>query len=66
MGWIKQRSSGVYDLGPKLRQEFFTDAIPDLNNIMHDVELEDGTPHFEFNGWFITPQHSLLLAVHES
>ena len=46
MGWIKQRSSEVYSSGPNLRLEFFTATISDLNNIMHEVELEDGTPTF--------------------
>ena len=46
MGWIKQRGSGNYDLGPNLCQVFFTDTVPDLKNITHDVEREDGTPAF--------------------
>ena len=46
MSWIKQRGSGAYNLGSNLCHVFLTDTIPDLKNITHNVELEDGTPAF--------------------
>jgi len=30
MGWLKESSPENYDLGPNLRQEFFTDMVPNL------------------------------------
>ena len=37
MGWLKETSPGNYVLGPKLRQELFTDLVPDLENMTHDL-----------------------------
>ena len=41
MGWLKERSSGNSDLGPNLRQEFFTDTVPNLKTMTHDLNKRD-------------------------
>ena len=46
MGWLKERSSGNYDLGPNLRQEFFTDTVPNLETMTHDLKNERDEPMF--------------------
>ena len=46
MGWLKERSPGNYDLGSNLRQEFFTDTVPDLETMTHDVKSERDEPLF--------------------
>ena len=38
MGWLKERSPGNYDLGPNLRQEFFTDTVTNLETMTHDLK----------------------------
>ena len=45
MGWLKETSPGNYVLGPNLRQEFFTDLVPDLKNMTHDLEDEHKLGH---------------------
>ena len=37
MGWLKETTPENYVLGPNLRQEFFTDLVPDLKNMTHDL-----------------------------
>ena len=37
MGWLKETTSENYVLGPNLRQEFFSDLVPDLKNMTHDL-----------------------------
>ncbi len=46
MGWLKERSPGNYDLGPNIRQEFFTDTVPDLEKITHDIKNDSDEPQF--------------------
>ena len=46
MGWLKERSPGNYDLGPNLRQEFFTDTVPNLETTKHDLKNDRGEPLF--------------------
>ena len=46
MGWLKERSSGNYELGPNLRQEFFTDTVPNLETMTHDLKNERDEPKF--------------------
>ena len=38
MGWLKERSPVNYDLGPNLRQEVFTDTVPKLETMTHDLK----------------------------
>ena len=38
MGWLKERGPGNYDLGPNLRQEFFTDTVTNLETMTHDLK----------------------------
>ena len=37
MGWLKETTPENYVLGSNLRQEFFTDLVPDLKNMTHDL-----------------------------
>ena len=37
MGWLKETTPENYVLGPNLRQEIFTDLVPDLKNMTHDL-----------------------------
>ena len=46
MGWLKERSPGNYDLGPNLRQEFFTDTVPNLETMTHDLKNNRDEPLF--------------------
>ena len=46
MGWLKERSLGNYDLGPNLRQEFFTDTVPNLETMTHDLKNDRDEPLF--------------------
>ena len=46
MGWLKERSPGNYDLGPNLRQEFFTDTVPNLKTMTHDLKNDRDEPLF--------------------
>ena len=46
MGWLKERNPGNYDLGPNIRQEFFTDTVPDLEAMVHDLKNDRGEPLF--------------------
>ena len=46
MGWLKKRSQGNYDLGPNLLQEFFTDTVPNLVTMTHDLKNDRGDPLF--------------------
>ena len=46
MGWLKERSPGNYDLGPNLGQEFFTDTVPNLETMTHDLKNDRGEPLF--------------------
>ena len=46
MGWLKERSPGNYDLGPNLRQEFFTDTVPNLETMTHYLKNVRGEPLF--------------------
>jgi len=46
MGWLKERSSGNYDLGPNLRQEFFTDTVPNLETMTRDLKNDRDEPLF--------------------
>ena len=46
MGWLKERSPGNYDLGPNLRQEFFTDTVPNLETTKHDLKNDRAEPLF--------------------
>ena len=41
MGWVTQDAKGNYVLGPNIRQEFFTDTIPDPDPADADVLAED-------------------------
>ena len=50
MGWLKKRSQGNYDLGPNLRQEFFTDTVPNLVTMTHDLKNDRGDPLFWLTG----------------
>ena len=46
MGWLKERSPRNYDLGPNLRQEFFTDTVPNLEAMTHDLKNDRDEPLF--------------------
>ena len=46
MGWLKERSPGNYDLGPNLSQEPFTDTVPNLETMTHDLKNDRGEPLF--------------------
>ena len=46
MGWLKERSPENYDLGPNLHQEFFTDTVPNLETMTHDLKNDRGEPVF--------------------
>ena len=46
MGWLKERSPGNYDLGPNLRIEYFTDTVPNLQAMTHDLSNDRGEPLF--------------------
>ena len=46
MGWLKERSPGNYDLGPNLCQEFFTDTVPNLKTMTHDLKNDRDEPLF--------------------
>ena len=46
MGWLKERGPGNYDLGPNLRQEFFTDTVPNLETMTHDLKNKRDEPIF--------------------
>ena len=37
MGWLKEKRPENYVLGPNLRQEFFTNLVPDLKNMTHNL-----------------------------
>ena len=66
MGWLKERSPENYDLGPNLLQEFFTDTVPNLETMTHDLKNDRGEPLF----WLIAEDLFHLsitcLALHES
>ena len=47
---MKERSPGNYDLGPNLRQEFFTDTVPNLETMTHDLKNDWGDPLFWLKG----------------
>ena len=42
MGWPKERSPGNYDLGPNLCQKFFTNTVPNLETMTHDLKNDWG------------------------
>ena len=46
MEWLKERSPGNYDLGPNLRQDFFTDTVPNLETMTHDLKNDRDEPLF--------------------
>ena len=46
MGSLKERSPENYDLRPNLRQEFFTDTVPNLETMTHDLKNNRGEPLF--------------------
>lgn len=46
MGWLKERSPGNCDLGPNLRQELFTDTVPNLETMTHDLINNRDEPLF--------------------
>ena len=48
MGWIKEVSTGKFQLGPNLQQEFMGDQIPDMskNRDWNDLSDENLTPVF--------------------
>jgi len=46
MGWLKERSPESYDLGPNLRQEFFTDTVPNLETLRRNMKNDTGEPVF--------------------
>jgi len=46
MGWLKERSPRNFDLGPNLRQEFFTDTVPNLETMTHDLKNDRNEPLF--------------------
>ena len=46
VGWLKERSPGNYDLRPNLRREFFTDTVPNLKTMTHDLKNDRDEPLF--------------------
>jgi len=46
MAWLKERNPENYDLGPNLCQEFFTDTVPNLETMTHDLKNDRGEPVF--------------------
>ena len=46
MGWLNESSPRNYDLGPNLRQEFFTDTVPNLETMAHDLKNDRDEPVF--------------------
>ena len=57
MGCLKETTPQNYVLGPNLRQEFFTDLVPDLKNIRHTIwetvtNWDTGRTNLFF-GWWI-------------
>ncbi|KAL9967937.1 hypothetical protein ACROYT_G026250 [Oculina patagonica] len=54
MGWFKVREDGTHDLGPNLRQEFFSDTVPDVTTENEQLLDDDERAAFwgKYDGFY--------------